>query len=97
MAYETPITIKKALNNISKRQYVLPSIQREFVWDTDQIEKLFDSLMRDYPISTFLFWKVEKNKINDFQFYEILKHYHERDAKRNKKIDLGNDEDNCHS
>ena len=93
MAYETPITIKKALNNISKRQYVLPSIQREFVWDTDQIEKLFDSLMRDYPISTFLFWKVEKNKINDFQFYEILKHYHERDAKRNKKIDLGNDED----
>ena len=31
MAYETPITIKKAIENIKKKQYVLPSIQREFV------------------------------------------------------------------
>ncbi|MDO7576274.1 MAG: DUF262 domain-containing protein, partial [Flavobacteriaceae bacterium] len=76
MAYETPITIKKAIENIKKKNYVLPSIQREFVWDTEQIEKLFDSLMRDYPISTFLFWRVEKTKVKDFQFYEFLKNYH---------------------
>jgi uncharacterized protein with ParB-like and HNH nuclease domain len=93
MAYETPITIKKAIENIKKRYYVLPSIQREFVWDTEQIERLFDSIMRDYPISTFLFWKVEKNKIKDFQFYEFLKNYHEKDAKHNKKADLNADED----
>jgi uncharacterized protein with ParB-like and HNH nuclease domain len=92
MAYETPITIKKAIDNIRKKHYVLPSIQREFVWDTEQIEKLFDSLMRDYPISTFLFWKVEKKRIKDFQFYEFLKHYHEKDARHNKKADL-EDED----
>lgn len=92
MAYETPITIKKAIDNIRKKHYVLPSIQREFVWDTEQIEKLFDSLMRDYPISTFLFWKVAKNKIKDFQFYEFLKNYHEKDAKHNKKAEL-EDED----
>lgn len=93
MAYATPIPIKKAIENIRKKQYVLPSIQREFVWDTDQIEKLFDSLMRDYPISTFLFWKVEKHKIKDFQFYEFLKNYHELDGKHNKKADLGWEED----
>lgn len=93
MAYETPTTIKKAIENIRKRHYVLPSIQREFVWDTDQIERLFDSLMRDYPISTFLFWKVDKNRIKDFQFYEFLKNYHQKDAKHNNKVDLGNDED----
>lgn len=93
MAYETPITIKKAIENIKKKQYVLPSIQREFVWDTEQIEKLFDSLMRDYPISTFLFWKVEKNKVKDFQFYEFLKHYHGKNAKHNTKADLDGDED----
>ena len=34
--------------------------------------------MRDYPISTFLFWKVDKSRIKDFQFYEFLKHYHEK-------------------
>jgi uncharacterized protein with ParB-like and HNH nuclease domain len=93
VAYETPITIKKAIDNIKKRHYVLPSIQREFVWDTEQIEKLFDSLMRDYPISTFLFWKVDKNKIKDFQFYEFLRNFHEKDNRHNKKADLTNDED----
>lgn len=93
MAYEAPITIKKAIDNIKKKHYVLPSIQREFVWDTLQIERLFDSLMRDYPISTFLFWKVDKNKIKDFQFYEFLKHYHEKNAKHNTKADLSHEED----
>lgn len=93
MAYQTPITIKSAIDSIRKRHYVLPSIQREFVWDTDQIETLFDSLMRDYPISTFLFWKVDKNKIKDFQFYEFLKNYHEKDCRHNRKADLSHDED----
>lgn len=92
-AYQAPITIKDAINNIKKRKYVLPSIQREFVWSTDQIEKLFDSLMRGYPISTFLFWKVEKKNIKEFQFYEFLKHYHQKDATHNAKADLSDDED----
>jgi uncharacterized protein with ParB-like and HNH nuclease domain len=93
MAYQTPITIRQAIDNIRKRHYVLPSIQREFVWDTEQIETLFDSLMRDYPIGTFLFWKVDKNKIKDFQFYEFLKKYHEKDSRHNRKADLTEDED----
>ncbi|MFK7905908.1 MAG: DUF262 domain-containing protein, partial [Chitinophagales bacterium] len=93
MAYETPITIKKAIENIKRQQYVLPSIQREFVWNNEQIERLFDSLMRNYPISTFLFWKVKKGKIKDFQFYEFLQHYHEKKAKHNKKIELSSEED----
>ena len=93
MAYETPITIKKAIENIKKRHYVLPSIQRAFVWGTDQIETLFDSLMRDYPIGTFLFWKVDKNKIKDFQFYEFLKKYHEADHTHSQKADLSYDQD----
>jgi len=93
MAYQTAISIKTAIDNIKKNHYVLPSIQREFVWSTDQIETLFDSLMRDYPISTFLFWKVDKNRIKDFQFYEFLRHYHEKDNRHNRKIELSNDED----
>jgi uncharacterized protein with ParB-like and HNH nuclease domain len=93
MSYQTAITIKTAIDSIKRQRYVLPSIQREFVWDTDQIETLFDSLMRDYPISTFLFWKVDKKKIKDFQFYEFLRHYHEKDNRHNRKVELGDDED----
>ncbi len=77
MTYRTPITIKEAITKIQKRNYVLPSIQREFVWRTDQIETLFDSLMRDYPIGTFLFWSVDEGKIKDFKFYEFISEYSE--------------------
>jgi len=35
----------------------LPNIQRPFVWSKEQIEKLFDSIMREYPINTLLIWK----------------------------------------
>jgi uncharacterized protein with ParB-like and HNH nuclease domain len=93
MAYQTAITIKEAIDNIKKREYVLPSIQREFVWDTDQIEMLFDSIMRDYPISTFLFWKVDKTRVKNFQFYEFLKKYHQKDCRHNTKVDLPDDSD----
>ncbi len=55
MAFQTPITIKDALERIHDREYALPAIQREFVWSQDQICALFDSLMRGYPIGAFLF------------------------------------------
>jgi len=35
----------------------LPNIQRPFVWSEDQICRLFDSILREYPISTLLVWK----------------------------------------
>ncbi len=35
----------------------LPNIQRPFVWSEEQIEKLFDSITREYPISTLLVWR----------------------------------------
>lgn len=62
MAYETPITIAEVVKGISANKYVLSSIQREYVWNTTQIETLFDSLIQDYPIDAFLFWNVCKEK-----------------------------------
>ncbi len=88
MAFVEPITIKEAVDSVHKKIYLLPAIQREFVWGTDQIERLFDSLMRDYPISSFLFWEVEKENIKNFQFYEFVREYHERDNTHNPKADI---------
>ena len=91
MSFGVPITIAKAVSKIHSRQYLLPAIQREFVWRTGQIEKLFDSLMLDYPISSFLFWKVDNaNKLN-YQFYEFVRDYHERDNKHNVPADIKGD------
>ena len=88
MAYETPLTIAEVMKDISANKYVLPSIQREYVWDTDQIETLFDSLMRDYPIGTFLFWEISKDHVGDYDFYGFIRNYHEKKFVHNKKVDL---------
>jgi len=82
MSFQAPLTIKKALERIDKRELLLPAIQREFVWSADDIELLFDSLMCDFPINSFLFWKVDnaENK-NQYKYYQFLtkyiEYYHE--------------------
>jgi len=54
-------TIRKIvtfLNNPDEEGgFWLPNIQRSFVWTEDQIYRLFDSILREYPISTMLVWK----------------------------------------
>lgn len=55
MAYESPLTIADVIADISMNKYVLPAIQREFVWETSQIERLFDSVMQGYPFGAFCF------------------------------------------
>ena len=78
--YQTGGNIKDALEAVSRNLYVLPAIQREFVWKPDQICRLFDSLMQGYPFGTFLFWKVEPEESEKFKFYGFVQNYHERDA-----------------
>jgi len=93
MAYEKPITIREAISSIQNQEYILPAIQREFVWNTKQIELLFDSILRDYPISTFLFWKVKAENIEKFKFYRFLPYYHQRDKRHNELAELSGDKD----
>ena len=76
-------TIKEAMHRIGAKKLYLPAIQRKFVWSAPQIERLFDSIMRDFPIGTFLFWMVEEAKHNDYSFYEFIREYHERDNWKN--------------
>ncbi len=78
--YKPGGTIAEALRRIQTKQYVLPAIQREFVWKPEQIERLFDSLMQGYPFGTFLFWKVSPETSGRFKFYDFVRRYHQRDA-----------------
>ena len=87
MGYETPISVKELVEGIN-RKYYLPSIQREFVWDTDRIAKLFDSLMQGFPIGSFLFWEVPKDKIEEFSFYKFMETFHALNDTHNKPAHL---------
>jgi len=93
MSYQTAKTIAEVVNDIHKKKYLLPAIQREFVWNPYQIERLFDSLMQDYPISSFLFWYVGKEKVADFEFYEFLREYHEKYKRHNPKANINGEEE----
>ncbi|GAA9588846.1 DUF262 domain-containing protein [Helicobacter pylori] len=91
-------SIKDVVDELNIR-YFLPDIQREYVWlkkaDEKKIEQLFDSILRGYPIGSFLFWKLQKEDIAksdeqdsdklNFQLYKFIENYDERKP-HNEKI-----------
>jgi uncharacterized protein with ParB-like and HNH nuclease domain len=70
---DTIAQIIKRLNG----NYFLPAIQREYVWHQDQIIALFDSLMRGYPISTFLFWELEPENYAKWEIYKFVDNFNQ--------------------
>ena len=84
MSFQTPITISDAIGKIDSNQFLLPAIQREFIWNHSKIEWLFDSIMRNYPISSFLFWKVEETTSKGYRL-KNLKHKSPKFTKRMNK------------
>ena len=64
-----------------------------------KIEQLFDSILRGYPIGSFLFWKLKKNDIEtnkdakedsdklNFQLYKFIENYDERKT-HNDKVNI---------
>ena len=85
--YEKAITIKEAIAGINHRDFLLPAIQRKFVWSSHQICVLFDSIMRGYPINTFMFWEIKDAEIKKgYKFYEFLKFYCQRFNEENPHV-----------
>ena len=44
---------------LEKGRFLIPSFQREFVWDQEGIIKLWESLYRFYPIGSILCWETD--------------------------------------
>ena len=66
-------TIIEAMEKIREGTFVMPAFQRQFVWSMEQIEKLWDSILLDYPIATFLFWHVDDDNVTwDTYFCNFL-------------------------
>ncbi len=86
MSFQTPITIVEAIKNIEQNRYLLPSIQREFKWKPEKIEWLFDSIMRNYPISSFLFWRVEGDTKENFKFYKFIREFRQKYRTHNEEF-----------
>ena len=85
--FQTPITIAKAIEQIEGNRYLLPAFQRDFVWKAEQIEMLFDSLMRGYPISSMLFCFVYGQNKSQWNFYHFIKRF----VKDSRDFSVSND------
>ena len=94
-------TAREVISEINV-SYFLPDIQRDYVWLNNprekKIEQLFDSILRGYPIGTFLFWKLKKTDIEtdknkdskdklNFQLYKFIENFDIRHL-YNEKINI---------
>ena len=73
MTYAT-CTIGAALDGLN-RTYFLPAIQRPFVWKQAQVLALFDSLLKGYPISAFMFWALNDDTKHEVRIYKFIENF----------------------
>ncbi len=52
-------TFSSLIAEIEKGQIKIPQFQRDFVWTIQKSAGLIDSVLKGYPIGTFIFWKTK--------------------------------------
>lgn len=72
-------SIARTVDQIN-RSLFLPAIQRPYVWEPSQIIALFDSLLKGYPISSFLFWELEADRRSDWEIYKFIESFRQGDT-----------------
>jgi Protein of unknown function DUF262 len=82
----TPIRVSDIIRQVNHDIY-LPAIQREFVWGTDRIERLFDSIMADFPVGSFLFWRLKQENKDEWPVYEFIRQF-DSDSPHNPPADM---------
>ncbi|MDI6902111.1 MAG: DUF262 domain-containing protein [Methanocellales archaeon] len=58
---------------LARDKLLIPTFQREFVWEPENIRKLWDSIFRFYPIGSILYWVTDSylhthRKLGGFEF-----------------------------
>lgn len=59
-------TYDDLISDVKKGIIKVPKFQRDFVWDLKATAKLLDSILKGYPIGTFILWETDQ-RINDIK------------------------------
>jgi len=51
------LTVRKLIGRVQEGAIRVPSFQRPLRWNAEDVVKLFDSILKGYPIGSLLFWK----------------------------------------
>ncbi len=60
-----PKNIQTLVKELNTGKYFLPSFQRQYVWDEDDIKDLIDSISKNYPIGNIILWKPSSESLLD--------------------------------
>lgn len=54
------LSIREILEQVGRGQIRIPAFQRGFVWDSDRVAYLMDSIYKQYPFGALLFWRTKE-------------------------------------
>lgn len=55
-----PLTIRKLIDRLSAGDVRIPAFQRDYIWSSDQVAFLLDSIYKNFPIGTIILWKTDE-------------------------------------
>lgn len=59
------LSIRKIIDKITSGEIRIPSFQRGFVWEEDDVAFFMDSLFKGYPIGAILLWRTKERLLNE--------------------------------
>src|SRR6478672_6002931 len=58
------LTVREIVDQIYRGQIRIPAFQRGFIWEPDRVAYLMDSIHKQFPFGSLLFWRTkEKLKV----------------------------------
>ncbi|MFD2412351.1 GmrSD restriction endonuclease domain-containing protein [Paenibacillus rhizoplanae] len=55
-----PLAIRKVIEKITSGEIRIPAFQRGYVWSSEQVSYLLDSIYKGFPIGTILLWRTRE-------------------------------------
>jgi len=79
MEYQS-YSIRQLLDAVSSGTVRIPAFQRGFVWDMDRVAYLMDSIYKNYPFGSLLFWRTKyklsvERKLGQFELPQPKEDY----------------------
>ena len=59
------LSIRRIIDKITSGEIRIPSFQRGFVWEEDDVAFFMDSLFKGYPIGAVLLWRTKERLLNE--------------------------------
>ncbi len=53
------MSIREIIEQIDRGQIRVPAFQRGFIWDPDRVAFFLDSIFKQYPFGSLLFWRAK--------------------------------------